>query len=196
MNTGKIYTIGPYPHRTWARATLYALDQRDTSACLPHFDVDGFRAIAFEDKESSSNRSPAVELPKPHTDYPRACTTEQYFWSWAMLDNTVQVATCRASMDDKHVVGLLFTYVSGSQASVGRVRLDYLEEPLQIDQLTGFWLCFRDREPQICGLSLIQPTQPGLKYLHIECRGRLEWWHSYRQCRVHYQQHASEPPRL
>lgn len=197
LQDGETHVIGPYPRRSWHEPSYFRLDQQESGCSLPLFDNNSMGdicALAFLSEDPTSNMPLALALPTPNTCYPPASPHEVYFWSYAELDQLVEIAPCRSSLPGCSIAGLLLTYASGRQASVGIVRLDYLDRPQSMDKHTGFWLCFQQNEPQICAFSLIPPTSPG--YLHIQCQGRLEWWYSYRQCRVHYRDQASPPPRI
>jgi len=131
-------------------------------------------------------------LPEASSPYPRSLSYEDYLYMTARVDNVVHVRLCRDKTGSV-ITGLVFEYTDGHQDSVGRIRLDCLEEPAMIDISQKMWLrTFRCTEeyPQVvdAGFSPIANSggNTGGEYLYIMWHGVLDWWVSLHQCKLHY----------
>ncbi|KAF5598107.1 hypothetical protein FPANT_3871 [Fusarium pseudoanthophilum] len=115
---------------------------------------------------------------------------DQFFSTSAELENLRTITPCRGwrhCVDDE-IFGLLFTYADGRQRSVGRIRLDHLQEPVNITS-DRFWIgSSGDTEPDeeepdsptghIIWLGVCKPIPNAdidMQFLEIPLRGELEW---------------------
>ncbi|KAF5720472.1 hypothetical protein FMUND_4294 [Fusarium mundagurra] len=114
---------------------------------------------------------------------------DQFFSTSAELENLRTIVPCRGWRNcvDDEIFGLLFTYADGRQRSVGRIRLDHLQEPVNITS-DRFWIgSSGDTEPDeeepssptghIIWLGVCKPenSDMGMQFLEIPLRGELEW---------------------
>ncbi|KAF5609069.1 uncharacterized protein FSUBG_4224 [Fusarium subglutinans] len=114
--------------------------------------------------------------------------SDQFFSTSADLENLQTITPCRdwRNCVDNEIFGLLFTYADGRQRSVGQIRLDHLQDPVNITD--KFWLgSTGDTEPDqeeepcpptghITWLGVCKPIPNAeLEYLEIPLRGKLEW---------------------
>ncbi|KAF5647622.1 uncharacterized protein FTJAE_1678 [Fusarium tjaetaba] len=119
--------------------------------------------------------------------------SDQFFSTSADLENLQTITPCRGwrSGVDNEIIGLLFTYEDGRQRSVGHIRLDHLQEPVNITS-DRFWIgSSGDTEPDqeepypptghITWLGVCKPenSDPGMQFLEIPLRGKLEWRSSW-----------------
>ncbi|KAF5604860.1 hypothetical protein FPCIR_713 [Fusarium pseudocircinatum] len=117
---------------------------------------------------------------------------DQFFSTSADLENLQTITPCRGWRNriDNEIFGLLFTYEDGRQRSVGQIRLDHLQDPVNITS-DRFWVGSRDTEPDqeepypptghITWLGVCKPIpNDGLEYLEIPLRGKLEWRSTWR----------------
>ncbi|KAG5763901.1 hypothetical protein H9Q72_008031 [Fusarium xylarioides] len=117
--------------------------------------------------------------------------SDQFFSTSAYLENLQTITPCRGWRNcvDNEILGLLFTYEDGRQRSVGHIRLDHFQDPVNITS-DRFWIGSRDTEPDqeepypptghITWLGVCKPIpNAGLEYLEIPLRGKLEWRSSW-----------------
>lgn len=114
---------------------------------------------------------------------------DRFFSTSAELENLQTITPCRGWGDcvDNEIFGLLFTYTDGRQRSVGQIRLDHLQDSINISD--KFWLgSSGDTEPDdeepysptghITWLGVCKPvlnSDMDMQYLEIPLRGKLEW---------------------
>ncbi|KAF5559482.1 hypothetical protein FNAPI_4701 [Fusarium napiforme] len=119
---------------------------------------------------------------------------DQFFSTSAELENLRAITPCRGWRNcvDGEIFGLLFTYADGRQRSVGQIRLDHLQEPVNITY-DRFWIgSSGDTEPDeedpssptghIKWLGVCKPVlnpDMDMQYLEIPLRGKLEWRSSW-----------------
>lgn len=117
--------------------------------------------LAFESHVPTVNPR-LFTLPEPKTPYPKSSPHEDYFWTWADLENVVEMSPCRSkSGSDWNVVGLLLRYSNGHQACVGQLRQDRLERPIIVGSSQGMWPGFLCNDPHISSIDLSHPSQSG-----------------------------------
>ncbi|KAI7761697.1 hypothetical protein LZL87_013135 [Fusarium oxysporum] len=100
-----------------------------------------------------------------------------------------KITPCRGWVTcvENAIFGLLFTYADGRQRSVGQIRLDHLEDPVNVTS-GRFWLGISDwdtdphhEEPcslegHVTWLGICEPMlKSDTEYLEIPLRGKLEW---------------------
>ncbi|KAL9574141.1 hypothetical protein ACKAV7_001656 [Fusarium commune] len=114
---------------------------------------------------------------------------DQCFSTSAELENDQRITPCRGWVTcvENAIFGLLFTYADGRQRSVGQIRLDHLEDPVNVTS-GRFWLGISDwdtdphhEEPcslegHVTWLGICEPMlKSDTEYLEIPLRGKLEW---------------------
>ncbi|KAF4956029.1 hypothetical protein FGADI_4202 [Fusarium gaditjirri] len=117
---------------------------------------------------------------------------DQFLSTSAELENVQRITPCRGwgNHIKGAIPGLLFTYADGHQRSVGQIRLDHLEETVNVAS-DRFWLGISDgdnnpdstehEEPcslkgHVTWLGICEPmSRSDTKYLEIPLKGKLEW---------------------
>lgn len=185
-NKGRIALMGEWPWKVWNNWTL--LDQPshrpgrifyDTSPC-------GIRRLGFE--------TPAPALSTEHSLFPRPLSKsprgrEGYFYTSATLDGITMVTPSLHHIAGTPIItGLIFHHSNEHTSCVGQVRLNSLGRRFDIDSC--LWLGFASTD--IGGPSVIRATNSpssddSLTLLALPCHGLLEWWFSFRQCKLHHQ---------
>ncbi|KAJ4016356.1 hypothetical protein NW766_004550 [Fusarium irregulare] len=133
-----------------------------------------------------------VSLPFPH-DEPTSNNIfcNNYLVASAPLHGVRSVTPCRAWGKDfsgDTIVGLLLTYLDGSQRCVGLVRPDHLEAPMEV-RSGKIWLGSRKWKGErirpgplirtIKCVRVIEPEPPEnnlYEYLEVQMSGRLDWY--------------------
>lgn len=191
--------MGPHQRKSLG-SYAFSLLERQERGVNPILYVDEpacIQTLAFSTLAptiTSQSRPPC--LPEPISSDSASNSKEPFFWTWADLEGVVEVTLCRANggINGGYITGLIFRYSNGHQASVGQVRRDRLNQPRQVDGSAGMWLTFPRRR---CCISSVDfsPQAPinGQSYFEMPWRGRLEWWYSYRQCRVYHEEKSSRP---
>ncbi|KAJ3462347.1 hypothetical protein MRS44_007133 [Fusarium solani] len=180
------------PHHDW---TL--LDAPDGK--LGHFFFDTnptYTPTLSFDTERPTTADPVFDLPgvpEASSPHPSFQSSDGFFWSSASVEDVTGVRPCRL---DSKIVGLLFSYLDGSSAAIGQVRLDHLDALLK--RVDGGKLCLgftRTTEncPYIARVEMLAEKSDGLvkgqqdsvdMWFEVSWSGTIEWWHSHRQCQV------------
>jgi hypothetical protein len=108
---------------------------------------------------------------------------ELFCYSVANLEGVTHVRPCRRA---DVVTGMVLVYRNGTRASLGWVSLDRLGEPKAVDNF-GMWIAVTKSNldfPRVTGIFYSRPEDG--KYLHVRWHGKLEWWFSTRQCKLHH----------
>ena len=168
-----------------------------------YFDIspDGIHELALDGPLPPQPAAGQPPLPQPESPCPRHHQEdENYYYSTAVLDSVAAVTPCWAA-ERGVVVGLLLHYRDGRQASLGQVRLDWLQQPpvRVIDPARGMWFRFAlspEGCPNVDALAFDPPppaqrAEPG--HFPIAWRGTLEWWFSHRQCQLWHDGQSSPP---
>ncbi|KAJ2974734.1 hypothetical protein NQ176_g5899 [Zarea fungicola] len=132
--------------------------------------MDGAPFLSFEVPDPATSVPLALDMPEPETSYPNARMDEEYFWSWADLENVSQVAVCHAETRD-HITGLLLMDATRRRTAVGMIRLEYLGQLLPVDPSSGFWLCFRHRKLRVD--TNVMGVWSGGTHVESECQPSL-----------------------
>lgn len=152
-------------------------------------------ALSF-DTERPTTAEPVFDLPgvpEASSPHPSFQSSDGFFWSSASVEDVTAVTPCRL---EGNTVGLLFSYLDGSSAAIGQVRLDHLDEPLK--RVDGGKLCLgftrtTDDCPYIARVEMLAEKSGGLvkdqqgsvdMWFEVSWGGTIEWWHSHRQCQV------------
>jgi hypothetical protein len=103
----------------------------------------------------------------------------------------VEITICRREFQDHSpVIGLLIRYSNGNQACVGQFRLDCIGPALQVDGSQKLYLGFARtsfKGPFLAEVALFPPScRAPYEWLDVPWEGRLEWWFSLWQTKVHH----------
>jgi hypothetical protein len=155
----------------------------------------GISVLAFETprRPKTWNRQPAA--PTPLSAYPEAKRFyEDYYYTSAALDDVAVVIPCRRQIAGTEVItGLLLRDASGHTSCVGQVRLDSLGDPIEVPvhppQKLGFsFSSTKWGGHSVSGVVVAPPSEmEGTTWLVLPFRGLLEWWFSFRQCKIHHE---------
>lgn len=166
---------------------------------------DAIRLLAFETPvptQSLGGREiPAI--PKPLSSYPQTLGLEDYCYTSSVLDGAVTMTPSWGKIGGMPVIrGLLLRHQSGAYETscVGEVRLDSLDRPLRVE--ATIWLAFSETPmggPSVTHVEACPPPPKAipvaaLTWLEVPCRGRLDWWFNYRQCKIHHENGQASPP--
>lgn len=199
-NKGRLMMFGPQPHPSWRPCNWTLLHRSDGSSSRIFFDVSphGIHKLAFDSPEPISHGQSPI-IPTPLSPYPESTSLEDYFYTFAALENVVEITPCEGKVAGKRsITGLLFRYADGHQACVGQFRLDCAATPLVVGTSPKLWLSFdkKDGCPFVDGVGVSRPPKPeSQECLHVSWDGKLEWWFSYRQCKLYYKGQSSVPTR-
>lgn len=193
-NQGRVTIFGPRYRggRPWELFyTSDGMPSRIFFEKSPH----GIRRLAFESPKPIS-QSQSIRIPIPSYPYPEHydCVDCGYFYSSAAMENVIKIIPCEEEyvVDHRTIVGLLFRYSDGTQACVGRFRLDCAGTPLVVGKSPQMWLSFYEDMRIIVDMGVSSPPWPmSPTCLYVSWAGKLEWWFSQRQCRLHYGDQSS-----
>lgn len=179
------------PHHEW---TL--LDAPDGKPGHFFFDTHPTctRALSF-DTEAPTTTAPVFNLPgvpEASSPHPSFQSSDGFFWSSASVEDVTGVRPCRL---EGKIVGLLFSYLDGSSAAIGQVRLDHLAPLKRVDGGKLYLGFTRTSEncPYIARVEMLTEKPDGLvkdqqdgveMWFEVSWSGTIEWWHSYRQCQI------------
>lgn len=159
----------------------------------------GIRCLGFE--------SPTPTWPSERSGFPRpralsahpGWDVEDSYYSSVAFDDIETVTPSRLQIGGvSGITGLLFQHANAHTSCVGQVRLDSLGSPFEVGNSQELWLGFGS--PSMGGPCVIQApaspppdeeNAPELTWLALPCRGLLEWWLSFRQCKIHHESRES-----
>lgn len=152
----------------------------------------GIRCLGFE----TPPPTPGPELstfPRPLSKSPR-WSLEAYCYTSATLDDITMVTPSLHQIGGMSVItGLLFHHFNAHTSCVGQVRLNSLGCRFKVDNC--LWLGFASTimgGPCVIRATEFPPSDAdSLTWLALPRRGLLEWWFSYRQCKIHHQKQES-----
>lgn len=196
---GRVHVLGkhPIPGHTYVHTRITAL--RSEPDYLYVDDSAGILELALNPAPPEiEDPFGSLSLPVPTSQYPKAASAESYFYTSASLDNLDFLEPCNIN---GVTTGVLFHYGDGSRAAVGQVRLDRLglKQHVPRDATIRFVVTRNIAQcPKVRGVLVltadtheqIPPVNVGLE-LEVACRGRLEWWYTWRQCQLAYDGRAS-----
>lgn len=161
---------------------------------------DGIRWISLDSQPPIGTS--LLHLPVASCPHPCLPNNDGFIWSSASVQDVVNMRVCRRNTRDRtEVMGLLFYYSDGKQASVGQVRLDKLDELQTIDHSQSLYLGFERSKrwaPYIAKVrtSVSQLDNTVNMWFEVSWSGTLEWWLSWRQCQVYQDGRKSLPTRF
>jgi hypothetical protein len=195
-NKCRITLLGPHPAPHWRACNWTLLYKPSATSSRIFFDDSpyGIHKLAFESPEPVSPCEFPV-LPEPSSPYPESTSIDDYFYTSAVLDNVIELTPCNGETAGRpSVIGLLLRYSNGNQACVGQFRLDRTAKTIVVNDSSMMWLSFDavDGYPFVSSVGVSRPPKPmSRRCLHISWVGKLEWWFSYRQCKVYYRSQTS-----
>jgi hypothetical protein len=181
-------------------------EPQDSSRIIYQTSQSGISVLAFESSQGSAPADGCQPvIPKPLSRSPECRGFyDDYCYTTATLDDTNLVTPCRRRIGGALVVtGLLLRDASGHISCVGQVRLDCLGCPLEVSPATSqmLYLGFSPTsEGGHCVTSVIvarpsemnvHTTMQAPTWLDLPFRGKLEWWFSSRQCKIHHESQES-----
>ncbi|KAI1207666.1 uncharacterized protein F4807DRAFT_434099 [Annulohypoxylon truncatum] len=202
-NRGRIMTAGPYlhvGHPTYSWGHVQTLEHAP-SRLFFRYSSEGISELGLETSPPILRKN-AVGL-IPFSPPPNSLSFTCYFFSRASLEDVVEVTPCCMSRADvSAIIGLLFRYADGHQWSVGEVRLDLLQDSIQVNSSEKMTLGFSapDKYPYVasihhCRVDRGQSDRSRLMLLDIHWTGYLEWWFNSWQCKVYHNGQASPETR-
>lgn len=197
--------MGPHPTmHDWGHYSYKLEYLAGESPSQIYFDTSilGIHELAFDTPIPRPIPGSNVEqplLPRPESACPsHSSEDEDYFYTSATLGGVAEVTPCRANIVNfgPAIIGLLFRYTGGQQASVGQIRLDMLEPPMKVNVTRLLRLHFilsSDGCPNVDRISFEPQTQVQDDSFSVPWGGTLEWWFSHRQCRLWHNGRSSRP---
>lgn len=195
---GRVHTLGkhPIPGHTYVHTRIAAFRSEPD-----YFYVDDSAGIL----ELALNPAPPViedpfgslNLPVPTSQYPKATSAESFFYASASLADVEFLEPCKF---DHHITGILLHYRDGSRVVVGQVRLDRLGQKQHVPRdATIRFVVTRNLAqcPKVKAVLVLLPDMrerlPRMNVgdLEVTCRGRLEWWYTWRQCQLAHEGRTS-----
>ncbi|KAI8959431.1 hypothetical protein F5Y11DRAFT_368065 [Daldinia sp. FL1419] len=195
-NIGRIMVTGPQPKKSWPPCTWTLLDTPENLPNRLFFEdsPSGIQELGFETCLPTPQKCAAV--PIPASPYPESTSLEDYFYTSASLEGVVAVTPCRVKQANIFIfTGMLLHYANGYENAVGQVRFDCLDDIFRVDSSETLTLGFLTMGgcPYVANIQLSPPKKDNMVYLNIPRHGWIEWWFSYRQCKVYCNGKASMP---
>lgn len=185
--------LGPHPQSFWEEFCNWTLlHESDGAPSRIFFDIapSGIHKLGFESPPPGGETS-LPTLPTPLSSYPESTSLDDYFYTSAPLENIVEITLCDGTiLGRRSIIGLLFRYSDGTRTCVGQFRTDRPTMRLAVNKSTKMWLSFdtEDGYPFVDSVGVCRSPKPMSRTcLYISWVGRLEWWFSYKQCKVYYQ---------
>lgn len=177
--------MGVWPRKPQSNWTLLDRPSNRPSRIFYETSPLGIRCLGFE----TPHPTPGTELstfPRPLSKSPR-WGLEEYHYTSATLDDITMVTPSLHQIGGTSVItGLLFHHSNAHTSCVGQVRLDSLGCRFEVDSC--LWLGFASTiigGPCVIKATNSPPSDDSLIWLPLPCRGLLEWWFSFRQCKLH-----------
>ncbi|KAH7127427.1 hypothetical protein EDB81DRAFT_846315 [Dactylonectria macrodidyma] len=139
----------------------------------------GISHLTFE-SFALARLSPLV-TPKASSPYPGLASKRSFLWSCASVEDAVAVRVCRLKTGGwTEIMGLLFCYADGKEASVGQVRFDCIDQPRTIDHLESLYLGFQLSKEEKPYISRVETSAKQLDnhvsmWFEVSWSGTLEW---------------------
>jgi hypothetical protein len=201
-NKGRIAVMGEWPVRYGSGLlqnqnywTLLNRMGEQPSRVFYEADYSGIGLLAFETPRPESGGQWPANLSPPSAG-PDSKIHEPYYYTWSDLSGVTAVTPCQRQYGEKPVIrGLLLHHANAHVSCVGEVRLDSLGCRLEVEG--SLWLGFSTDtrgKPCVTQIATSCPAEKGtVTWFALPCRGKLEWWFSFSQCRVYHEGRASPP---
>jgi hypothetical protein len=192
-NKGRVCYLGPHTsHLLVEGISIWQLmDTSDGSPRDTYFDEPscGLRRIAFSG-DAPHQPASGPEIPRPISEPPQGDRLMD-FYSSAPLKDITELTPCRMGVHGvMTITGLLLRYSNGHLERLGHVRPPCLEQPLVVNDHSGFCLRFRSAGLNHNLVAAIRLggllENDGEEWLELSWDGTLEWWFSATQCDVRY----------
>ncbi|OTB05541.1 hypothetical protein M426DRAFT_319811 [Hypoxylon sp. CI-4A] len=193
-NAGRVTVVGPQTLPNWPPCSWTLLDTPEPDGCRVFFEDSshGIRKLGFEAPPPAPGRN--IAIPAPISPYPESTTLEDYFYTSASLVNVIGVIPCRSTNSDiVSIVGIILNYANGYQTTVGQVFVDRLEPVVDVSpsETMIFQFSTVDGFPYVTNIHFSSLESVPASGMEIHWNGRLEWWFSYRQCKIYHNGKAS-----
>ncbi|KAI1173459.1 hypothetical protein F4777DRAFT_449369 [Nemania sp. FL0916] len=198
-NKGRVALFGPQQPHYWPTCHWTLLHSSDQAAYRMFFDISptGIHELAFESPEPREMQAPILSVPS--SPWPESTSLNDYFYTSAALENVVEVTPCEVKVRNRpSIIGLLFRYSDGRQAHVGQFRPDYATTPIAVSSSSKMWLSFdkNDGGPYVDSVGISHPPKLMSQWcLYVSWVGKLEWWFTWSQCKLYYQDQVSPATR-
>ncbi|KAH6856152.1 hypothetical protein B0I37DRAFT_366685 [Chaetomium sp. MPI-CAGE-AT-0009] len=198
-NKGRITLMGVWPRRLRSAWTLLDRPSTQHSRIFHDTSSTGIYLLGFETPSPTpDNQRPELpELRAPLSSSPTPTfSREDYYYTSATLDGVTIVTPSLHQIGGMPVItGLLLHYPKGHTSCVGQIRLDSLGSPLEVGTCQKRWLGFSSTPMGghcVTGAATFRPPDiHASSWLALPYNGLLEWWFSYRQCRIHHEDQAN-----
>ncbi len=186
--------MGAWPLKPESNWTLLDRPSNQPGRIFYETSPFGVRLLGFETPPPKPGTERST-FPRPLSISPR-WALEEYYYTSATIDDITMVTPSWYQIGEMSVItGLLFHHSNAHTSCVGQVRLDSLGGPFEVGKSRELWLGFASTI--MGGPCVIRATESlpsdahSLTWLALPCRGLLEWWFSFRQCKVHHQERES-----
>ena len=196
-NKGRIRSFGEQPRPQWRpkkSADLVYKQKKWGQRLYIEIVQESVRSVAFDTRIPHDLPVPA--LPEPKSTFLDVNTSvEPFFYSSALLDGVVAITPSRKLYKNGNqvVTGLLLEDDQRNQTTLGQVRLDSLGETwTDMDGIRIQFVIDVNNYPQVSRVQAFKGkavnNKDDEKQLTMECelKGHIEWWFSWRQCRVYH----------
>ncbi|KAL2174926.1 uncharacterized protein P884DRAFT_207934 [Thermothelomyces heterothallicus CBS 202.75] len=191
---GRITLMGAWPSSLGSNWTLLDRPSKQPSRIFYDTYSAGIRLLGFAAPPPTPD-SQRPELPTPLSTSP-SFSQEDYYYTSAALDGITAVTPSLQQIGGTSVItGLLLHRSNEHTSCVGQIRLDSLGCPLEVGTSQRLWLGFLSTTMGGYCMTRAATSRPtdirALTWLALPFSGLLEWWFSYRQCRIHHEGQAS-----
>ncbi|KAI0161801.1 hypothetical protein GGR52DRAFT_561172 [Hypoxylon sp. FL1284] len=151
----------------------------------------GISDLGLETRPPTPKKAPVASVPS--FPFPINSSVDRFFYSSASLVDVVGVRPCCLKRGEMSaIIGLILRDSDGFETAVGQVRLDTLQDSVQIDRSEKMTLEFskNGRVPYATGIHfapmdhVVDANSEQSVLLDVPWKGKIEWWFSERQCRV------------
>lgn len=186
--------MGACPRTLGRNWTLLDRPSKQPSRIFYNTSSAGIRLLGFETPPPTPDSQPPA-FPTPVSSSP-TFPQEEYYYTSAALDDVTRVTPSLHQIGATLVItGLLLHRSNARTSCVGQIRLDSLGRPLEVGTSQRLWLGFSSTTMGGCCVTGAATSRPSdiyaLKWLALPYSGLLEWWFSFRQCRVHHEGQVS-----
>ncbi|KAL2258767.1 hypothetical protein VTK26DRAFT_7790 [Humicola hyalothermophila] len=195
-NKGRTALMGVWPLNPECNWTLLDRPSIRPGRIFYETSPSGIRWLGFETPPPTQGTRHST-FPAPQSVCPR-WSLQNYYYTSAILDDITTVTPSWHQIEGISVItGLLFHSSNNAHTScVGQVRLDSLGCPFEVSNPRELWLgfAFVVGGPCVVRATESRPSDAqSLTWLALPCQGLLEWWFSWRQCKIHHQGRESPP---
>ncbi|RSL57077.1 hypothetical protein CEP54_008467 [Fusarium duplospermum] len=144
-NKNRIFRTEDAPRRPYDSISWKLVDRPYNEPSRVFFQcwkLYGISHLAFESpKPNGGGDVGSIRAGEPLIPKPVKSIGEHVFFTSAVLKDVIKITPCRHA-DKPGISGMLLTYADGHRESLGEVRLNGLQEPIEIDERDTMWLGF------------------------------------------------------